>query len=135
MKEKKIRADQAQVVYSGKGKSLTMGSYFVLDKLGQGGMGMLLKAEHRMMKRLVAIKVLSPSVTKTKELAQRFQREAEAAARLTHPNIVGAFDAGETNGSPFLVMEYVPGSDLSSIVKKKGPLSVDQAIDGIAQAA
>ncbi len=135
VKEKKISAYQAQVVYSGKGKTLTMGSYFVLDKLGQGGMGMVLKAEHRMMKRLVAIKVLSPSVTKTKELSQRFQREVEAAARLTHPNIVGAFDAGETNGSPFLVMEYVPGDDLSSIVKKKGPLSVDQAIDCIAQAA
>jgi serine/threonine protein kinase/formylglycine-generating enzyme required for sulfatase activity len=135
VKEKKISAYQAQVVYSGKGKTLTMGSYFVLDKLGQGGMGMVLKAEHRMMKRLVAIKVLSPAVTKTKELAQRFQREVEAAARLTHPNIVGAFDAGETNGSPFLVMEYVPGDDLSSIVKKKGPLSVDQAIDCIAQAA
>ncbi|MBS0203432.1 MAG: protein kinase [Planctomycetes bacterium] len=135
VKEKKISAYQAQVVYSGKGKSLTMGSYFVLDKLGQGGMGMVLKAEHRMMKRLVAIKVLSPAVTKTKELSQRFQREVEAAARLTHPNIVGAFDAGETNGSPFLVMEYVPGDDLSSIVRKKGPLSLDQAIDCIAQAA
>ncbi len=135
VKEKQISAYQAQVVYSGKGKTLTMGSYFVLDKLGQGGMGMVLKAEHRMMKRLVAIKVLSPSVTKTKELSQRFQREVEAAARLTHLNIVGAFDAGETNGSPFLVMEYVPGDDLASIVKKKGPLSVDQAIDCIAQAA
>ncbi|MFO1045092.1 MAG: SUMF1/EgtB/PvdO family nonheme iron enzyme [Planctomycetaceae bacterium] len=135
VKEKQLSAYQAQAVYSGKGKTLTMGSYFVLDKLGQGGMGMVLKAEHRMMKRMVAIKVLSPSVTKTKELAQRFQREVEAAARLTHPNIVGAFDAGETNGSPFLVMEYVPGDDLASVVKKKGPLSVDQAIDCIAQAA
>lgn len=112
-----------------------MGSYTVLDKLGQGGMGMVLKAEHRMMMRLVAIKVLSPSVTKTKELAQRFQREVQAAARLTHPNIVGAFDAGETNGSPFLVMEYVPGDDLATIVKKKGPFSIDQAIDCIVQAA
>lgn len=135
VREKKISAYQAQVVYSGKGKTLTMGSYTVLDKLGQGGMGMVLKAEHRMMMRLVAIKVLSPTVTKTKELAQRFQREVQAAARLTHPNIVGAFDAGETNGSPFLVMEYVPGDDLSSIVRKRGPLSVDQAIDCIAQAA
>ena len=135
VREKKISAYQAQVIYSGKGKSLTMGGYFVLDKLGQGGMGMVLKAEHRMMKRLVAIKVLSPAVTKTKESQQRFQREVEAAARLTHPNIVGAFDAGESNGSPFLVMEYVPGDDLSSVVKKKGPLSVDQAIDCIAQAA
>ena len=135
VKEKKISAYQAQVVYSGKGKLLTMGSYFVLDKLGQGGMGMVLKAEHRMMKRLVAIKVLSPAVTKTDDLKRRFQREVEAAARLTHPNIVGAFDAGESNGSPFLVMEYVPGSDLSSIVKKSGPLPVGQAIDCIIQAA
>ena len=135
VKEKKISAYQAQVVYSGKGKTLTMGSYFVLDKLGQGGMGMVVKAEHRMMKRLVAIKVLSPAVTKTKESQQRFQREVEAAARLTHPNIVGAFDAGQDNGSPFLVMEYVPSDDLSAIVKKKGPLSIDQAIDCIVQAA
>jgi serine/threonine protein kinase len=135
VKDKRISAYQAQVVYSGKGKTLTMGSYFVLDKLGQGGMGMVLKAEHRMMKRLVAVKVLSPSVTKTKDMQLRFQREVEAAARLTHPNIVGAFDAGEINGSPFLVMEYVPGDDLSSIVKKKGPLSVDQAIDCLIQAA
>ena len=135
VREKKISAYQAQVVYSGKGKSLTMGGYFVLDELGQGGMGMVLKAEHRMMKRLVAIKALSPAVTKTKESQQRFQREVEAAARLSHPNIVAAFDAGESNGSPFLVMEYVPGDDLSSVVKKKGPLTVDQAIDCIAQAA
>jgi len=135
VRDKKISAYQAQVVYAGKGKSLTMGSYFVLDKLGQGGMGMVLKAEHRMMKRLVAIKVLSPAVTKTRESQLRFQREVEAAARLTHPNIVGAFDAGESGGSPFLVMEYVPGDDLSSVVKKKGPLSVDQTIDCIVQAA
>ena len=133
--DKLISAYQAEVVYSGKGNSLTFGSYFVLDKLGQGGMGMVLKAEHRMMKRLVAIKVLSPAVTKTRELQQRFQREVEAAARLTHPNIVRAFDAGEANGSPFLVLEFVPGNDLSSIVKKKGPLSVSQASDCILQAA
>jgi serine/threonine protein kinase/formylglycine-generating enzyme required for sulfatase activity len=135
VKQKKLSAYQAQAVYSGKGKSLTMGSYFVLDKLGQGGMGMVLKAEHRMMKRLVAIKVLSPAVTGTKELQQRFRREVEAAARLTHPNIVAAFDAGEVDGSPFLVMEYVPGDDLQAIVKREGPLGVDQAIHCIVQAA
>jgi serine/threonine protein kinase len=135
VKQKKLSAYQAQAVYSGKGKSLTMGSYFVLDKLGQGGMGMVLKAEHRMMKRLVAIKVLSPAVTGTKELQQRFRREVEAAARLTHPNIVAAYDAGEVDGAPFLVMEYVPGDDLQAIVKREGPLSVDQAIHCIVQAA
>ena len=135
VRDRKISAYQAQIVYSGKGKSLTIGSYFVLDKLGQGGMGMVLKAEHRVMKRVVALKVLSPAVTKTKDAVLRFQREVEAAARLTHPNIVAAFDAGEANGTNFLVMEYVPGDDLSSVVKKKGPLSVDQTVDCIVQAA
>ena len=135
VREKKISAYQAQVVYSGKGKSLTLGSYSVIDKLGQGGMGLVLKAEHRVMKRMVALKVLSPAVTKTKDAVLRFQREVEAAARLSHPNIVAAFDAGEANGTSFLVMEYVPGTDLSSLVKDKGPLPVHQAIDCIIQAA
>ena len=135
IKAELLTAYQAKVVYSGKGKSLTMGSYTVLDKLGQGGMGLVLKAEHRVMKRVVALKMLSPSVTKTKEAVQRFQREVEAAARLIHPNIVSAFDAGEANGTNFLVMEYVPGDDLSSFVKQQGPLPVEQAIDCITQAA
>ena len=64
----------------------------ILDKLGQGGMGLVLKAEHKRMKRLVALKVLTPKVTKTPESVRRFQREVEAAARLEHPNIVTVFD-------------------------------------------
>ena len=82
VKQKKLTRFQAEQICAGNAASLTLGNYVILDKLGQGGMGMVLKAEHRMMKRMVAIKVLSPSVTKTKELAQRFQREVEAAARL-----------------------------------------------------
>lgn len=132
---KKLTVFQAQQILAGRGKSLILGNYILTDKLGQGGMGMVLKAEHRRMKRVVALKVLSPAVVRTKELLQRFQREVEAAARLTHPNIVAAFDADEANGVHYLVMEYVPGKDLASLVKERGPLTVRQAVDLLKQAA
>jgi eukaryotic-like serine/threonine-protein kinase len=74
VRQKKLTAYQAQQVYAGKGKSLVLGNYVILDKLGQGGMGLVLKAEHRRMKRLVALKVLSPKVTKSPEALRRFQR-------------------------------------------------------------
>jgi len=132
---KKLTAYQAQQIYAGKGRTLVLGNYVILDKLGQGGMGLVLKAEHRRMERLVALKVLSPKVTKSPEAVRRFQREVKAAARLMHPNIVAAFDADEAGGTHFFVMEYVDGSDLSSIIKKSGPLPLDQALDCILQAA
>jgi eukaryotic-like serine/threonine-protein kinase len=132
---KKLTAFQAQQIYQGKGKHLVLGNYVALDKLGQGGMGMVLKAEHRRMKRVVALKVLSPNVTKTPEALRRFQREVEAAARLNHPNIVTAFDADEAGGTHFLVMEYVEGTDLSALVKKNGPLPIEKALPCVIQAA
>lgn len=114
VRQKKLTAYQAQRVYAGKGKSLVLGNYVVLDKLGQGGMGLVLKARHRRMERLVALKVLSPQVTKSPEAVRRFQREVKAAARLEHPNIVTAHDADEANGTHFLVMQYVDGADQRS---------------------
>lgn len=135
IKQKKLTAFQAQQLYAGKGKSLILGSYVLLDKLGQGGMGMVLKAQHLRMKRIVALKVLSPNVTKTKAAVARFQREVRAAARLQHPNIVAAFDADEAQGTFFLVMQFVDGRDLSSLVKKDGPLPVEQAVHCVLQAA
>ena len=72
---------------------------------------------------------------RTPEALRRFQREVEAAARLTHPNIVIAYDADEAGDTHFLVMEYVDGSDLSTLVKQQGPLPLDQALDCILQAA
>jgi serine/threonine protein kinase len=135
VRQKKLTAYQAKELYASRAKSLVLGNYVILDKLGQGGMGLVLKAEHRRMKRLVALKVLSPKVVRTPETLRRFQREVEAAARLTHPNIVIAHDADEAGGTHFLVMEYVDGSDLSTRVKKDGPLRLDQALDGVLQAA
>ena len=98
-------------------------------------MGQVFKAEHRRMKRVVAIKMLPPAVTKDAAAVARFQREVEAAAKLSHPNIVAAYDADEANGVHFLVMEYVEGKDLSALVKKDGPLPVAKAVDYVLQAA
>ena len=135
VRQQKLTAFQVQQIYAGKGKSLVLGNYVVLDKLGQGGMGMVLKAEHRRMKRVVALKVLSPAVTETPEMTRRFQREVEAAAKLEHPNIVTAHDADEANGTHFLVMQYVEGIDLAALVQGQGPLPVEKAIACVVQAA
>ena len=126
---------QTEQIYSGKGNTLLLGNYTVLDKLGQGGMGMVLKAEHKRLKRLVAIKVMSPAALKTPDALKRFHREVEAAAKLRHPNVVATDDADEAKGTHFLVMEYVEGIDLSALVKKQGPLSVAKAVNCIIQAA
>ena len=131
----KLTKFQAQIVCEGKARGLVIGNYVILDKLGEGGMGQVFKARHRRMERLVALKILPPSAMKSPDAVQRFQREVKAAARLSHPNIVTAYDADEAKGVHFLVMEYVPGRDLASLVEEKGPLSVDRAVDYILQAA
>src|SRR5258708_23297958 len=96
LRRKKLTKYQAEQIWQGKGKSLVLGNYVILDKLGQGGVGMVLKAEHRRMKRIVALKVLSPRIVESPGALQRFHREIEAAAKLDHPNIVAAHDADES---------------------------------------
>jgi formylglycine-generating enzyme required for sulfatase activity/serine/threonine protein kinase len=131
----KLTRYQAAAVAQGQAKKLFFDQYVILDKLGQGGMGMVLKAEHRKMKRRVAIKVISPTAVKSPEAVRRFYREVEAAAQLSHPNIVAAYDANEHSGTHYLVMEYVEGRDLAAIVKEHGPLPVRQAVECVVQAA
>lgn len=131
----KLTKFQAANAVQGKARSLVFGEYVVLDKIGAGGMGQVYKAQHRRMKRLVAIKVLPPAATKTPDAVRRFQREVEAAAKLIHPNIVIAHDAGQNGNVHFLVMEYVEGQDLASLVRERGALSVADAVDYVAQAA
>lgn len=131
----KLTRYQAQSVYQGKTKGLVFGEYRALDKLGQGGMGIVLKAEHRRMKRLVAVKMIAGPAMKSPDAVKRFYREVEAAAKLNHPNIVQAYDASQQEGVHYLVMEYVEGKDLAAIVKEKGPLPVAQAVECIVQAA
>jgi serine/threonine protein kinase len=135
VRQKKLTKYQAQEVYSGKARNLVLGNYIIMDKIGSGGMGDVFKAQHKVMDRIVAIKVLPPSVTKDTNALQRFKREAKAAAKLFHPNIVTAFDADQASDVSFLVMEFVDGGDLSALVKKDGPLPVDKALDCVLQAA
>ncbi len=134
-KQGKLTKFQAQAIFQGKTRGLVVGNYVVLDTIGKGGMGAVYKARHRKMDRLVAIKMLPSSAMKSPEAVKRFEREVKAAARLSHPNIVTAHDADEHNGVHFLVMEYVEGQDLASIVKQQGPLPVATAVDYILQAA
>ncbi len=134
-KQKLLTTFQAQQFAQGRAKALILGNYTLIDKIGAGGMGQVFKAEHRRMKRLVAIKMLPKAMLKDAAAAARFQREVEAAAKLRHTNIVAADDADEANGVHFLVMEYVEGSDLSALVKKNGPFPVAKAINYILQAA
>jgi len=126
---------QAQQVAAGKAKSLILGEYTLLDRIGAGGMGQVFKAQHRRMDRIVAIKMLPPATTKDAAALARFEREVRAAAKLEHPNIVTAYDAGQAGTAHFLVMQYVEGNDLSALVKKDGPLPVDKAVNYILQAA
>jgi len=131
----KLTTYQAQQIYQGKGKGLQLGNYVILDKIGQGGMGTVLKAEHQRMRRVVALKVIGPKATTSQAVSRRFLREVEAAAKLIHPNIVTAFDADEAAGTSFLVMEFVDGADLSTLVKLDGPLSIEVAVNCLLQAA
>lgn len=135
VKQNHLTKFQATQVAAGKSKSLILGAYTILDRIGAGGMGQVFKALHRRMDRTVAIKMLPNAVSKDPAAMARFEREVRAAAKLHHTNIVTAFDADQASGVHFLVMEYVEGSDLSALVKKNGPLSIAKAVNYTLQAA
>ncbi len=134
-KSGRLTAHQAKLLWKNRGSQLAFGNYVVENELGRGGMGVVLKARHKRMQRLVAIKVLPAEMLKDADAIARFEREVVAAAQLSHPNIVGAYDADEFDGRHVLVMEYVDGRDLSSVVKKTGRLPTEQAVDCVVQAA
>ena len=114
---------------------LVLGQYRLLDELGRGGMGQVFKAYHTVMGRVVALKVLWPTA-QDQDLAQGwFEREVRTLTQLQHPNIVLAYDANEVDGVRFLVMEYVEGQNLQSLVRQRGPLPVPLACDMMAEAA
>ncbi len=104
-----------------------LGQYQLLERLGGGGMGDVYKARHAKLERVVAVKVLSKQLTKDPSAVARFNREMKIIAKLDHANIVRATDAGEELGFHYLVMDLVEGHDLSSVVKRLGPLSVADA--------
>ena len=99
-----------------------LGDYTILGPIGSGGMGLVFRAEHRLMGRQVAIKILSDRCVHDAASRLRFEREVRVISKLTHPNIVSAFDAREEEGMLFLVTELIDGVDLASLVKRSGPL-------------
>jgi serine/threonine protein kinase/WD40 repeat protein len=109
--------------------------YKLIRRLGSGGMGVVYEAEHRLMNRRVAIKVIQSRLMHRPAAVARFRREVQAAARLDHPNIVRAFDAEQAGGVHFLVMEYVDGITVSELVSRDGPLDAARACDLAIQTA
>ena len=126
-----MTAWQVEQLLAGRGRRLRLGQYVLTEWLGAGGMGSVYKAEHRLMKRVVALKVLGDAPTSV----PRSRREVEAAAQLSHPNIVAAYDAVRARGVFFLVMEYVEGVDLGRLVAESGKLPVRLACEAVRQAA
>lgn len=124
---------QAEQLKIGRSK-FNLGPYQILDSIGQGGMGQVFKAEHRLMGRVVAIKVL-PRHRSTPDAIASFTREIRAQARFDHENLVRAFDAGHDGNVYFLVTEFVPGADLRKLVRARGKLSMQDAATIISQAA
>ncbi len=110
-----------------------IGDYLLLEQIGAGGMGRVYRAEHRTMNREVALKVLSPDIATQAGLIQQFFSEIRAVAKLMHPNIVTAFDAGSIAGQHYLVMELVEGEVLADRVRRLGPLSSGEAANVIEQ--
>ena len=131
----KLTPYQAGALLQGKERGLVIGNYFVLGKLGAGGMGVVFKARHRRLGRVVALKILPPSFGRDRSLVLRFRREVEVAARLSHPNIVSVLDADEDRGVHFLTMEYIDGQNLDQLVREGGALPLKQALDCVIQAA
>lgn len=112
-----------------------LGDYTIVSQLGSGGMGIVYRAEHRLMKRQVALKAIQNRSSFSKLAQRRFQREVRAAAQLAHPNIVAAFDARQVDGWIYLVSELVEGEDLDKLIRRVGPLPVPVALNYALQAA
>ncbi len=110
--------------------------YRVVALIGSGGMGAVYRAEHKLMDRPVALKLIRGDLLGNAALVERFRREVKSAARLaSHPNIVAAYDAEQAGETHMLVMEFIEGTDLARVVDCRGPLPVDEACDYARQAA
>jgi serine/threonine protein kinase len=135
IRDRLLTVFQAGQLLQGKWRGFTLGKYQILERLGAGGMGIVYLAEHRFMRRRVAIKILPVALAEQPWFLERFYREAQAVAGLDHANIVRAHDIDHEGRLHFLVMEYVDGSSLQQIVTNNGPMDFHRASHYVRQAA
>lgn len=131
----KITNYQSDVLLSHDERRLLIADYLILEPIGSGGMGTVYKALHRRMKRIVALKVIRTDLQHVPDRLKRFEREVQTAARLSHPHIVTAYDAGEDRGINYLICEYIDGESLTQMVRDSGPLDFSDALNCIMQVA
>ncbi len=126
---------QLQLLFGGRWDELTIGPYQIMAQLGEGGVGEVYKAWDTVKGREVALKVMRTQLAQRPDAERQFQRELEAVTRLSHPNVIKTYDAGQAGPVHYLAMEYVEGMDLDKFVRKAGPLPLEMACDYIRQAA
>lgn len=110
-------------------RRMLSGRYEILDPIGSGGMGRVFRATDHVLGRSVAVKILAPHLGSDPRFVERFRREAHAAARLSHPNVVSVFDLGEDEDTRFIVMELLEGRTLQEVLHDEGSLPVRRAVD------
>lgn len=103
--------------------------YEIISRIGAGGMANVYQARCTILNRIVTVKVMRSELAEDKDFVRRFQLEAQAVARLSHPNIVSIYDVGEEDGLPYLVMEYVEGANLKEIIRRQGALSPSETVN------
>ena len=105
------------------------GRYELLEKIGDGGMAVVYKGKDRLLNRFVAVKILRPEFTKDATFVENFKRESQAAAGLSHPNIVGVYDVGREGNINYIVMELIEGDTLNKIIEEEAPMDYRKVID------
>jgi serine/threonine-protein kinase len=134
VQEGRLTEFQARRLLVGKSRGLVFGRYVLLDHLGTGAMGRVFKARHRLMDRVVALKVVLPVCVTSKHAVSRFFREMKIVGMLDHPNVVRAFDADQHDDSPYIVMEYLEGEDLEHVLQRRGMLPPQEVVEYMIQA-
>src|SRR5215212_3199076 len=124
----KIHVDAKVTPLERLSSTILSGRYRLESKLGSGGMSTVYLANDEVLDRPVAVKLLHREISEEEDQLERFRREARAAARLSHPNLVGVIDAGEDDGRPYIVFEYIEGRTLKRRLQQEGDLPVDEAV-------
>lgn len=135
VRDKILTEYQARRFLGNKAHGLTVGKYVILDRIGSGSMGRVYKAQHQLMGRVVALKIIAPEIVTNQRVVARFQREMRMVGRLDHPNVVRAYDADQVGNILYIVMEYVSGQSLGQKFKATGTLSPVDVVNYAAQAA